>query len=59
MADSQTKLSTLMQPEVERLSKEYNVDMIELFVEYMDHVAKSSKAMSQVSENETIDISKF
>lgn len=58
-ADTESgNIAELVKPELERLSKENNVDMVDLFVAYMDHVAKSSKAMSPAGDNTDIDFEK-
>lgn len=59
LADPQAKLAELMKPQVEKLAKEHGIDMIDLFVAYMDHVAKSRKTMSLVSESDNQDIKHF
>ena len=51
-------IAEMAKPELERLSKENDVDMVDLFVAYMDHVAKNSKAMSAVGENTEVDMDK-
>ena len=53
-----SNIAEIVKPELERLSKENDVDMVDLFVAYMDHVAKSSKAMSPAGDNTNIDFEK-
>lgn len=58
MSNSDTKIAEVIKPELERMSKEHNVDMVDLFVEYMDHVARSSKRMAAEAGDE-IDMNKL
>lgn len=50
MVNSEAKIAEVMKPEIERLSNEYHVDMVDLFVAYMDHVAIKSKKMANEKE---------
>ena len=50
--NSELNIAHIMKPEVERLAKEYDVDMVDLFVAYMDHVAIDSKNNAQENEED-------
>lgn len=39
--DTDFRIAEIIKPELERLSKENNIDIIDLFVAYMDHVTKN------------------
>lgn len=56
MSNSEIKIAEVIKPELARLSEENNVDMVDLFVAYMDHVAKSSKTMSKAGEINNADL---
>jgi len=56
MSNSEVKVAEVIKPELERCSKEYGVDMVDLFVAYMDHVAISSKNMSSAELGIQVDI---
>lgn len=58
MSNSNIKIAEVIKPELERLSNEYNIDMVDLFVAYMDHVAISSKNMSSAEMGMQVDIEK-
>lgn len=51
----QMKISEAAQPFIDKFAAEAGIDRIDLFVDYMDHVAISSKRMAMNnSEKETI-----
>ena len=56
MSNSNVKIAEVIKPELERCSNEYNVDMVDLFVAYMDHVAICSKNMSSAELGIEVDI---
>lgn len=56
MMNEKVKIAEIIKPELERISKEHDIDMIDLFVAYMDHVAKHSKNMSSEDIGKQIDI---
>ena len=56
MNHSTVKIAEVIKPELERCSKEYHIDMVDLFVAYMDHVAISSKNMSLADLGIQVDI---
>lgn len=58
MSNSNIKIAEVIKPELERLSNEFNIDMVDLFVAYMDHVAISSKNMSSAELGMQVDIEK-
>lgn len=56
MSNFEIKIAEVIKPELERLSQKNNVDIVDLFVAYMDHVAKTSRAMT--GENNNVDLEK-
>lgn len=48
------KLGEVVKPYIEKYAKEAGIDELDLFVDYMDHVALTSKQMSLNSEGETM-----
>jgi len=56
MRNSEVKIAEVIKPELVRCSNEYNIDMVDLFVAYMDHVAISSKNMSSAELGMQVDI---
>jgi chromosome condensin MukBEF complex kleisin-like MukF subunit len=56
MGNAKIKIAEVIKPELERLSKEHHVDMVDLFVAYMDHVAINSKNMSSNDLGMQVDI---
>lgn len=56
LKNSEFKIAEIIKPELERLSNKYNIDMIDLFVAYMDHTAIASKNMSSAERGLEVDI---
>jgi len=56
MNNSNIKIAEVIKPELERCAKEYDIDMVDIFVAYMDHVAISSKNMSSAELGIQVDI---
>lgn len=48
------KVAEAAQPFIRKFAEEAGIDEIDLFVDYMDHVALSSKRVAQSSEGEMI-----
>lgn len=46
------KLGEVVKPYIEKYAKEAGLDELDLFVDYMDHIALTSKQMSLNSEGE-------
>ncbi|MGN0512827.1 MAG: hypothetical protein ACI4GD_01015 [Lachnospiraceae bacterium] len=50
----QAKINELAQPVISKYAKEAGVDEIDLFIDYMDHVALTSKNMALNQEGEVM-----
>lgn len=48
----------IMMPELERISKEYNIELTDIFITYLDHIAITNKRVAQEAEQE-LDFSKI
>jgi len=44
------KVQDLMRPEMEKIATETGIDMVDIFIAYMDHVAYTSKKMAAEAE---------
>lgn len=42
----------LMMPELNKIAEEYNMDVTDLFVMYMDHIAITNRRIAQEAEEE-------
>lgn len=47
----------IMMPELRRIAEEYRLDVTDIFIAYMDHIAITNKRIAQEAEEE-IDFSK-
>ena len=52
------KDTTLMMPEVNRIAEEYSLDVTDIFIAYLDHIAITNKRIAQEAEEE-LDFSKI
>ncbi len=52
------KDTTLMMPEVNKIAEEYSLDVTDVFIAYMDHIAITNKRIAQEAEEE-LDFSKI
>lgn len=43
----------VMMPEVERIAAEYNLDVTDVFIAYLDHIAITNKRVAQDAEEDT------
>ena len=50
--------TTIMMPELNRIAEEYSVEITDLFITYMDHIAITNKRVAQEAEEE-LDFSKI
>ena len=48
----------LMMPELNKIAEEYSIDVTDLFVMYMDHIAITNRRIAQEAEEE-MDFSKI
>lgn len=48
----------IMMPELERIANEYNIELTDLFIAFMDHTAITNKRVAQEAEEE-LDFSKI
>lgn len=56
MENDEIQVAKVIQPMLEDIAKRYEVDMVDVFVEYMDHVAIKSKHMAMREEEMQVDI---
>lgn len=56
MENDEVQVAKVIQPLLAQLASKYNVDMVDVFVEYMDHVAIKSKHMAMKEEEMQVDI---
>ena len=50
--------TALMMPEVNKIAEEYNLDVTDVFIAYMDHIAITNKRIAQEAEEE-LDFTKI
>ncbi|CDD65340.1 unknown [Firmicutes bacterium CAG:882] len=50
--------TTIMMPELNRVAEEYSLDVSDLFIAYLDHIAITNKRVAQEAEEE-LDFSKI
>ena len=50
--------TTLMMPELNRIAEEYALDVSDLFITYLDHIAITNKRVAQEAEEE-LDFTKI
>lgn len=50
--------TTVMMPEINRIAEEYKLDVTDVFIAYMDHIAITNKRVAQEAEEE-LDFSKI
>ncbi len=55
-SSEQVQVAKVIQPQLSALAAEYGVDEIDIFVEYMDHLAKKSKHMALMEEEMQVDV---
>lgn len=48
--------TTIMMPEIQKIAEEYKLEVTDLFIMYMDHIAITNKRVAQEAETE-IDFS--
>lgn len=51
-ADREAKIGEIVSPVVSKIAAEHGVDEVDLLVDYMDHVAISSKKFAQIQQQE-------
>ncbi|MGN0481003.1 MAG: hypothetical protein ACI4EV_05475 [Lachnospiraceae bacterium] len=56
MENDEVQVAKVIQPLLPQLASKYNVDMVDVFVEYMDHVAIKAKHMAMKEEEMQVDI---
>ncbi len=52
--EKKAKLGEIVQPYIKKYAEEAGIDEIDLFVDYMDHVALTSKQMAMNEEGEKL-----
>ena len=50
--------TTIMMPELNRIADEYSLDVSDLFITYLDHIAITNKRVAQEAEEE-LDFTKI
>ena len=50
--------TTIMMPELNRVAEEYSLDISDLFIAYLDHIAITNKRVAQEAEEE-LDFTKI
>lgn len=50
--------TTIMMPELNRVAEEYSLDVTDLFITYLDHIAITNKRVAQEAEEE-LDFTKI
>lgn len=50
--------TTIMMPELNRIAEEYSLDVTDLFITYLDHIAITNKRVAQEAEEE-LDFTKI
>ncbi len=50
--NEQTKVQDAIKPHLEEIAAEYGVDPVDLFIDYMDHVAINSKKLNMSNGEE-------
>ncbi len=50
--------TTIMMPELNRIAEEYSLDVSDLFIAYLDHIAITNKRVAQEAEEE-LDFTKI
>lgn len=56
MENDEIQVAKVIQPLLEDIAKRYEVDMVDIFVEYMDHVAIKSKHMAMREEEMQVNV---
>lgn len=56
MENDEIQVAHVIQPLLEPMAERYQVDPVDIFVGYMDHVAKKSKHMAMKEEEMQVDV---